>query len=380
MKKKITVVIPALNEGKVVKYAVERVFEAYKKYSLDWECLIMDSSTDGGITKKTAEQYGARVISIPKQGLGKAYIDSLEHIQWNYVIMWDADGTYDFMEMDRLIDKLDKGYDFVMGTRLKWNIHPWAMPWKNRYIWTPILTFFINLFFNAKISDCNSGLRAITLDAFKKIKLESRWREYASEMIVKAKLTHLKMCEVPISLLADREGRMPHLPAYAAWRANLKYIILLASEFVFIKIGFIISLFWLFILLSQLFGTITIGVFTFGTFYLFLWVLFCNIWFSILQMGVLTQNFSYLNQFRTTHISKRIEKKFTFEKGIILWVSLFSIWFLIDLTIFIAWRKTGQINIESFRIWLYALFFIITSIQIIYFSFIYYLFNKYKNH
>lgn len=130
--------------------------------------------------------------------------------------MGDADGTYDFMEMDRFIKKLDEGYDFVMGSRLRGNIHPGAMPRKNRYIGTPFLTFFINLFFNAKISDCNSGLRALTLDAFKKMQMESRGWEYASEMVIKAKLCRLKMCETPVSLLADRDGRTPHLPAWSA--------------------------------------------------------------------------------------------------------------------------------------------------------------------
>jgi glycosyltransferase involved in cell wall biosynthesis len=145
----ITVVIPALNEWKVIKYSVNRVFEAFEKYNLKGECLIMDSSNDGWITKKAAEELWARVISIPRQGLGKAYIDSIPYIKGDYIIMWDADGTYDFIEMNGFIKNLDAWYDFVMGSRLRWNIHKWAMPWKNRHIGTPLLTFFINLFFRA---------------------------------------------------------------------------------------------------------------------------------------------------------------------------------------------------------------------------------------
>ena len=375
----ITVVIPALNEWKVIRYAVNRVFEAFEKYNLKGECLIMDSSTDGWITKKIAEDSWARVISIPRQWLGKAYIDSIPHIRGDYIIMGDADGTYDFMEMDWFIKKLDAGYDFVMGSRLRWNIHKGAMPWKNRHIWTPLLTFFINLFFRAWISDCNSWLRALTKDAFIKMQMESRWWEYASEMVVKAKLTHMKMCELPVSLLADREWRKPHLPAYAAGWANLKYIMLLASEFIFIKLGSILSFLWLLILLSQIFWPLIIWWQTFGTFYLFLWILLWNIGFSIVQMWVLTQNFSYLNKFRTTKISKWVAKIFTFERGLLLWGISFLIWFFMDLWILISWMNTWVIGLYSFRIWLYSLFFIITWIQLIYFSFLFYLFNKHRN-
>ncbi len=375
----ITVVIPALNEWKVIRYPINTVFHAFEKYHLKGECLIMDSSTDGWITQKAAEELWARVINIPRQWLGKAYIDSISYIKGDYVIMGDADGTYDFMEMDGFITKLDAGYDFVMGSRLRGNIHKWAMPWKNRYIGTPLLTFFINLFFRAWISDCNSWLRALTKAAFIKMQMESRWWEYASEMVVKAKLTHMKMCELPVSLLADREWRKPHLPAYAAGWANLKYIMLLASEFIFLKLGAIIWFLGIIILLSQILGPINFLWKTFWTFYLFLWILLRNIWFSIFQMGILTQNFSYLNKFRITKISKRVANVFTFERWLVSWWIWVLIWFFMDLWVLVHRIQTWNIDIISFRIWLYALFFMITWIQLIYFSFLFYLFNKHKN-
>ncbi len=376
--KKISVVIPALNEWKVIRYAVERAFEAFKKYGLTGECIIMDSSTDGGITKREAEKHGARVISIPKQGLWKAYIDSIEHITGDYVIMGDADGTYDFMEMDRFIEKLEAWFDFVMGTRLKGDIHPGAMPWKNRYIGTPLLTFFINFFFNAWISDCNSGLRALTLTAFKKIQLESWGWEYASEMVVKAKLCNLKLCEVPVSLLADREGRTPHLPAYKAWWDNMKYIFLLASESVFIKGWLFFLIIWGIILVSQIFWPITLLGKTFGTYYLFLGLLFWILWMTVFQMGVLTQNFSYISAFRTNLISQYIKKIFHFEKTIVISLLSVFIWVAIDIYVLIEWMKTREIDFLSVKLWLYSLFFILTGIQAIYFSFMFYLFNRHK--
>lgn len=376
--KKVTVVIPALNEWKVIKYAVARAFEAFKKYWVSGQCLIMDSSNDNWVTKRAAEELWAEVISIGRQWLGKAYIDSIPYITWDYVIMWDADGTYDFIEMDWFIEKLDAGYDFVMGSRLRGNIHKWAMPWKNRYIGTPLLTMMINIFFNAKISDCNSWLRALTLDAFKKIKLESWWWEYASEMVIKWKLCNLKMCEIPVSLLADREGRKPHLPAWSAGWANMRYIMLLASEFIFLKVGLVVSILWLLILIAQIFGPFTIWWVTFGTFYIFLGILLSNIWFSVLQMWVLTQNFSYINQFRITSVSKKIKSIFTFERWLLAWLALLVAWLWIDIYVFFQRLHTSEIDVLSFKLGLYALFLITTSIQVIYFSFMFFLFNKYS--
>lgn len=374
----ITVVIPAKNESKVIKYVIQRVFEAFEKYWVKWECLIIDNSTDWWKTKEEAIKYWARVVSTEPKWLGNAYIFSVPHIKWDYVIMWDADWTYDFIEMDWFIKKLDEWYDFVMWTRLKWNIHKWAMPRKNRYIWTPLLTFFINLFYKAWISDCNSWLRALTTDAFKKMQLESLWREYASEMVVKAKLLNLKMCELPVSLLPDRDWRIPHLQAYKAWYQNMKYIFLLASDAIFIKIWIFMSVIWIIILLSQLFWPLQILWISFWTYYIFLWTLLFSIWLSAIQMWVLTQSFSYLKRFKISKITKYINKKFNFEKNILFSLLLFLLWFFIDLYVLITWTKTWNIDVLSFKLWLYALFLIIISVQIVYFSFIYYLFNKNK--
>lgn len=374
----ITVVIPAKNESKVIKHAILRVLEAFEKYWVKWECLIIDNSTDWWKTKEEALKRWARVVSTEPRWLWNAYIFSVPHIKGDYVIMGDADSTYDFMEMDWFIKKLDEGYDFVMGTRLKWNIHKWAMPRKNRYIGTPLLTFFINLFYKAGISDCNSWLRALTKDAFERMELESLWWEYASEMVVKAKLLNLKMCEIPVSLLPDREWRVPHLQAYKAWYQNMKYIFLLASDAVFIKIWTFLSIIGLIILISQIFWPIEISWVTFGTYYIFLWIILFSIWMSAIQMWILTQSFSYLKKFKISKLTQYINKQFDFEKNIGLSVLLFLLWFLIELYVFINRIKTWNIDVLSFKLWLYALFFITISLQLIYFSFIYYLFNKNK--
>jgi glycosyltransferase involved in cell wall biosynthesis len=369
----ISVIIPAYNEEKVIDIPIKRVFAAFKEYGLTGEIIIMDSSTDN--TTKIAESLGARAIKIPKQGLGKAYIESLKHINGDYIVMGDADGTYDFMEMNNFISLLDKGYDFVMGSRLKGNIHKGAMPWSHRYLGTPFLTFFINLFFKAGISDCNSGLRALTKNAFQKIKLQSWGWEYASEMVIKAKLCNLKLTEIPISLLPDSRDRKPHLNPWLAGWTNLKFIFLLASEFIFLKLGAVITLLGFIIMASQIFGDIHIFGLMFGSYYLFLGLILSTTGLSIIQMGLITQNFSFLSEYRVTKISKLVKKHFNFEKGIVLSLVSFSIGFLFLLYVFLIWLNSGIITYFEMKMGIYSLFFIITGIQSLYFSFIFYLFN-----
>ena len=380
MKRKVSVVIPSLNEGKVIGDTVKRVFEAFEKYQLDGECIVMDSSTDE--TPEIAARLGAKVYKVPKKGLGFAYIESLKHIGGDYIVMGDADGTYDFMEMGPFIDKLEAGCDFVMGTRLKGKIHKGAMPWSHRYIGTPTLTRIINIFFKTKISDCNSGLRALTREAFKRMKLESYGWAYASEMVIKSALCNMKMAEIPISLLPDKKGRKPHLnPFDAAWM-NLRCIFLLASEFLFMKVGFLI---WFagFILLHLLLGgPIKIGNLQLGTHMLLLSVLSTTVGFSIMQMGVLTQVFSFMKDFKKQGISSFLKRNLTFKRGMIIGLVTSGIGLSIDSYILVIWLKDILSHQGNFFVFnmvtpaIYSIFLIISGLQIVYFTLIFTLFRR----
>lgn len=381
MNKLVSVVIPSLNEGKVIGDTIKRVFEAFQKYNINGECIVMDSSTDE--TPEIAKRLGAKVYRIPKKGLGYAYIESMKYIKGDYIIMGDADGTYDFMEMGRFIDKLNEGYDFVMGTRLKGNIHKGAMPWSHRYIGTPALTRFINIFFKTKISDCNSGLRALTMSAFERMKLESHSWEYASEMVIKSALCDMKMTEIPVSLLPDKKGRKPHLNPFDAGWKNLRYIFLLASEFLFLKIGFFI---WLlgFVLLHLLIRKpISIGnIIQLSTHFLLLGIILTTVGFSIMQMGILTQTFSFLSDFKKPSISFFIKRHLTFKRGVIIGGVTLGIGGMIDMYILLKWLRelfqhSGNFFVfDNVRIGIYSIFFIVSGVQIIYFTLIFMLFNK----
>lgn len=380
MEKKVSVVIPSLNEGKVIEGTIKRVFEAFEKFKINGECIVMDSSTDE--TPEIAASLGAKVYRIPKRGLGFAYIESLKYINGDYVVMGDADGTYDFMEMAHFIDKLNDGYDFVMGTRLKGTIHKGAMPWSHRYIGTPILTRMINIFFKTKISDSNSGLRAITKSAFERMRLESHGWEYASEMVIKSALCNMKITEIPISLLPDKKGRKPHLKPFDAGFRNLKYIFLLASEFLFLKVGFSV---WLlgFVLLHILMAKqVNIANIQLGTHFLLLTIIMTTVGFSIMQMGVLTQTFSFLRDFKKTGFSSFLKRHLNFKRGIAVGTIALGAGIAIDAYVFLKWaqevfQQSGKFFIfDKVRLVIYSIFLIISGVQLLYFTLIFMLFNK----
>ena len=205
----VSIVVPALNEQITIGEFVNWCQQGLREAGVSGEILIVDSSTDD--TAEVAESKGARVIRVPKRGLGRAYIDAIPHIQGKYVIMGDCDLTYDFRELGPFVKALDAGNEFVMGTRMKGYIEDGAMPPLHRYFGTPLTTWILNRMYGTRYSDIHCGMRAMTLDALKKIDLQSQSWEYASEMVLKAGKLRMKTAEVPIRFYKDRPGRLSHM-------------------------------------------------------------------------------------------------------------------------------------------------------------------------
>jgi glycosyltransferase involved in cell wall biosynthesis len=231
----ISIVVPALDEQLTIAEFVKWCKEGLKNAQVDGEIIIVDSSTDR--TAEIAQSQGARVIKVAKKGLGQAYIDAIPHIRGEYVIMGDCDLTYDFRDIKPFIDKLDEGADFVMGTRMKGEIEKGSMPRLHKLLGIPVTTFILNLLYGSGFSDIHCGMRAITLEALKKIGLESPSWEYASEMTLKSVLLKFKIAEVPIRFYKNKEGRLSHhrrrgwfSPWQAAW-INLKVMFTYTPSF-----------------------------------------------------------------------------------------------------------------------------------------------------
>ncbi len=194
----ITVIMPVLDEKKAVGLCIQKAFKGIKKTGMLGEVIICDNGSIDG-SAKIARQSGAKVIFQKNRGYGNAYIRALKEARGHYIIMGDADGSYNFEEIPKFVKLLKNGQDLVIGTRLKGSILPGAMPWSHRFIGTPILTGMLNTIFKLKLTDVSCGFRAIKSDSFKGIKLKATGMEFALEMIMQAGRNNLAICEIPIT-------------------------------------------------------------------------------------------------------------------------------------------------------------------------------------
>jgi hypothetical protein len=235
--------MPCLDEVRTLPQCIEWAQQALEtlrcEHGLSGEVLISDNgSTDGSV--ELAESLGARVVSCPVRGYGAALRFGTLAASGRYVVMGDADASYDFRDAVKMIEKLEQGYEICMGSRFSGTIMPGAMPWKNRYIGNPVLTGILNLFFRSGFSDAHCGLRALTKQAFLHINPTSMGMEYASEMVIKAALLKCRSTEVPIVLRPDGRDRPPHLkPFRDGWR-HLRYLIMLSPAWLYLLPGLLL--------------------------------------------------------------------------------------------------------------------------------------------
>jgi glycosyltransferase involved in cell wall biosynthesis len=259
----VTILVPTLNEERTVGQFMDWCIEGIAKSGLKVEILIADSSTDA--TPKIALEKGARVVAAPKRGLGRAYIDTIPFVRGKFIIMGDADCTYDFRDIKPFYDAYVAGAEFVMGSRFKGTIDENAMPPLHRYFGTPLTTFILNFMFGSRFSDIHCGMRGISTAALARMNLRSQGWEYASEMVLKSVHMKLKTMEVPIHFHKDPEGRLSHMkrrgwlePWRAGW-ANLKAMFVYGVDFFLGKPGAVLFAAGIALLVALLGGPVTIG-------------------------------------------------------------------------------------------------------------------------
>lgn len=228
----LTVVIPCLNEALTIAGCVREAMAALADNHVEGEVVVADNgSTDDSVALATTA--GARVVPIREKGYGYALRGGIAAARGRYIIMGDADGSYDFSHLPRFVDRLRAGADLVMGNRFQGGIQPGAMPWKNRYLGNPLLSFIGRLFFRTKIGDFHCGLRAFSAAAYRQMDLRTTGMELASEMVIKAELFGLRVEEVPTVLRRDGRDRPPHLrPWRDGWR-HLRFMLLFSPRWLF---------------------------------------------------------------------------------------------------------------------------------------------------
>lgn len=232
----LTIIMPCLNEAETLAICVKKAQGYLERSGVTGEVLIADNgSTDG--SREIAAELGARVVDVEAKGYGNALMGGIRAARGRYVIMGDADDSYDFSQLDEFVSELRKGADLVMGNRFKGGIEPGAMPALHKYLGNPVLSAIGVLFFKAPVGDFHCGLRGFRREAILGIGLHTSGMEFASEIVVKSCLSGLRIAEVPTTLKKDGRSRPPHLRSWRdGWR-HLRFLLIYSPRWLFLYPG-----------------------------------------------------------------------------------------------------------------------------------------------
>ncbi len=338
---------------------------------------------DNGSVDRSAElakEAGARVIHHSQKGYGSALKRGIRDAHGRYIIMGDGDDTYDFSDLRSLIDPLRNGADLVMGSRLRGQIEPGAMPWLHRWIGTPALTFLLNLFFKMKVSDVNCGFRGFKKETIEKLDLKCDGMEFASEMLIKAAQKKLAIKETPVNLYAPPPGRRSHLHSFKdGWR-HLRFMLIFCPKYLFLLPG--LSLFAL--------GLFFTALLHFKTIYLFgmpMGISSAVFASALLFVGMQVTLFGVfsivLNSSKGLIEGGRIEsffkKYFTLERGLFFGTALLVLGMCLFLgtmiRIFYVANNLPYVDVSLTRFAIFSISIVLLGVQLIFSSFYVSLFN-----
>lgn len=237
----LSVVMPCLNEAETLEICIRKALRALANLHISGEVVVADNgSTDG--SQAIAERAGARVVSVEAKGYGSALMGGINAARGEFIIMGDADDSYDFSDLVPFLEMLRAGHDLVMGNRFKGGIAPGAMPWHHRYLGNPVLSAIGRLFFHSPAGDFHCGLRGFKRAALLEMDLRTTGMEFASEMVVKATLKKMRIAEVPTTLRPDGRSRPPHLRSWRdGWR-HLRFLLLFSPRWLFLYPGILLML------------------------------------------------------------------------------------------------------------------------------------------
>jgi glycosyltransferase involved in cell wall biosynthesis len=237
----LSVVMPCLNEAETIESCIRKAIRFLREHGVRGEVVIGDNgSTDG--SREIATRVGARVVNVAVRGYGAAIFHAAVQARGRYIIVGDADDSYDFTALQPFLEKLREGYELVIGNRFLGGIRPRAMPWKNRYIGNPILSRIGRLLFHSPAKDFHCGLRGFSAEAFRRMDLQTTGMEFASEMVVRATLLKMRIAEVAATLDPDGRSRPPHLrPWRDGWR-HLRFLLLFSPRWLFLIPGLLLML------------------------------------------------------------------------------------------------------------------------------------------
>lgn len=361
----VSVVLPTMNEEEGVAVCIDAIRATLESLELHGEVVVSDSSSDR--TPEIARQHGAIVVEPDERGYGSAYRYAFEHVRGPLVVIGDADTTYDFTELPKLLAPVMQGQaDLVMGSRFEGDIKSGAMPRLHQYVGNPLLTGFLNVFYQADVSDAHSGFRVIRRDALEKLDLTADGMEFASEMVMKASVADLRIAEVPITY-HERRGDATLDSFSDGWR-HLKFMLVNAPGYLFFLPGMVIGLVGTALMILGGFGLVAFGQ-PFGVHSAVAGCLGIVVGYQLVSFGLLTVIGAEPLRPPEDRLTRKVRELFTPERGLLLGALLLVGGLTITSMSLLEWYLSGFAQLPSIRADIVAFTAITLGLQTIFGSF-----------
>ena len=372
----LSIVMPCLNEVGTIEKCISKAQQSLRELQLKGEIIVADNGSTDGSTE-IATKSGARLTHVDGKGYGNALRGGIEAAQGKWIIMGDADDSYDFGQIAPFVGKLKDGYELVMGCRLPkggGKIVEGAMPWKHRWIGNPALSGIGRLFFKSSVTDFHCGMRAFTREAYQQMGLRTTGMEFASEMVIKATLNGMRIAEVPITLHKDGRSRPPHLRSWRdGWR-HLRFMLLYSPTSLFLVPGVLLFFVGVVFGARLQMGPWKVGPFGFDTNTMLVCSMLQVVGLQIFFFGMFARIFAVSEGILpdNTGLLRKLYKHFTLERGLVFGLAIFLVGMIQLVQAVLYWKAAyfGSISYpESLRQVIPAVTLIMMGVQVIFSSF-----------
>jgi len=362
----VSVVMPSLNEAASIGRCVEKAKAALRRAGLQGEVVVADNGSDDG-SAKIAEAHGARVVHEVRRGYGSAYQCGIEAAKGRYIVIGDSDETYDFGEIERFVQPLREGYDFVIGNRFHGEMAKGAMPKLHRYVGNPILSAVLRGMFKTSIGDAHCGMRSFTREAYDRMALQTTGMEFASEMVIHAARARLKMLEIPISY-GRRAGESKLRTFRDGWR-HLRFMFLYSPDHLFIVPGVALFVIGFAIMAALLWGPeamrVRVHLMLIGGFLTIVSV-------QVLCLGVLAKAYSFTEHFqKDDRLITWLLRHFTLERALVIGAVGIGVGVYFAGDVVWRWIASGFSELRAVRPLFFGLVILVNSLQFIFNSFLF---------
>jgi glycosyltransferase involved in cell wall biosynthesis len=361
----VSVLIPCLNEAGTIGECVGRARRALNENRIDGEIVVVDNASEDG-SGALAAAAGARVVYEPRRGYGSAYLAGMGAARGTYILMADADLTYDFNEIPHFLAELEAGADVVVGNRMK-NIHPGAMPWHHRYIGNPLLSGFLNILFRTGVDDAHCGMRALRRDVLPRLDLRTTGMEFASEMVIRAAKEKLRLRQLPIEY-HPRGGESKLSSFRDGWR-HLRFLLVHSPKYLFILPGTLMAAIGA---LVELVVILRLGLFgrQWDIHALIVGMLLAIVGTQVIALGICAHAYGTYFMGERDRWFDRMRARFKLEHGLLLGGAIGFAGFVIGTFIVIDWIDRGFGALAYERLAVLSATLIIVGVQIFFSSFL----------